>query len=319
MTDAELRQEGAPKELDNTMRVQFRECPRKLYWFLRGFTWKGKPAYFTAGSSWHIFIESYYLSAEADRKERIIGSIEKAYRFYQENIGEAIPRDSDKWENLEQLMLLYADTYPKEPWRMISGETGWLWPIDSKRMYGGSLDGYLEWPGYGTLAIEEKTVGMYLTDSYIAQWSFSPQVTGIIWGLTGHLGTEVFGCLMNLASKVLPKWSTYDDEPPRTKSKRTTPQFTRRLEKRSRARLIEFRDEVIRDFDYLENEFHRWSWPMSVNPIECVGGIGKKACLFKDVCMLPVHFTEVDPLEFSYITLRTEKWEPWNRRKGEDK
>jgi len=309
MTDNELRLQGPPIELDNTMRVQFRECPRKLYWFMRGFTWKGKPAYFISGSSWHIFIEEYYLTAEADRKERIVGSIEKAYAFYRANIGEAIPSDKDKWDSIEQLMLLYADIYRTEPWKMISGETGWLWPVDSRRMYGGSLDGYIEWPGYGTLAIEQKTVGMYLSDSYIAQWSFSPQVTGIIWGLSEHIGGEIFGCLMNLASKVLPG----------PKSKRTTPQFTRRLEKRSQARLIEFKDEVLRDFDLLEAEWLRWSWPMSVNPIECVGGIGKKPCLFKDVCTLPIHFTQVDPLEFSYIGLRAEKWEPWKRTKGEDK
>lgn len=314
MTDEELKIQGPPKILDNTMRTEYRSCPRRFYYFRRGYTYAGNPIYFTSGTTWHLFQEQWHLNSDLEHPLRVQKAIMSAHDFYQENIGNTnnsfeIPKN-DSWENLEQLMNMYIVNYPREPWRMVSGETGWLWPIDPSRglSYGGSLDGYIEWPGFGTLAIENKTVGMYIGDNYLNQWAFAPQVTGIIWGLSEFLGGEVFGCLMNLTSKII--------SGPR--SKRSTPQFTRRLERRSEARLSEFKSEIIRDFDLLEMEWESWVWPMTVNPIECAGGIGRKPCLFKDLCMLPIHFTEIVPEEFSHIKLRTEEWLPWERKSSYD-
>jgi len=310
MTDEELKAEGPPKELDNTMRSEWRSCPRRFYWNRRGFTWRGKPAYFAAGIAWHQFIEDYYTLLQAPQVGHIMATeaaIKGAQEVYLKELGDVEPSKNDTFENMEALMRLYASTYTSEPWKLVSGETGWLWPLDSKHLYGGSVDGYIEWPGYGTLAIENKTVGMYLNESYINQWAYSPQITGIIWGLTGFLGQEVFGCLMNMASKVMRG----------PKSKAQTPQFTRRLEKRSKARLDEFRLEVLRDFEDIEREYDRWVWPMTTNPIECAGGVGRKPCLYKEICLLPIPFQEIDPLEYSYIIMSEEKWQPWKREGGQ--
>jgi len=311
MTNEELFNQGPPKILDNTMRTDWRLCPRRFYWNSRGYTYKGKPIYFTSGSAWHLFIERYYTYLPSEPQAlAAIAAIHEAKTFYRDNsIGDIEVPKTDAWENLEQLMRLYAETYPAESWILLSGETGWLWPIHPELMYGGSLDGYIEWPGYGILAIENKTVGMYLNESYVNQWSFAPQITGILWGLEGLLGKQPFGCLMNLASK----------QPRSPKSKATTPQFTRRLEKRTSVQLKEFTNEVIRDHNDLKKEWERWVWPRTVNPIECAGGIGRKRCLYADLCLTPLPFTEIDPLTTAnHIALRDKPWEPWKRKGGQE-
>ena len=109
---------------------------------------------------------------------------------------------------------------------------------------------------------------------------------------------------MNIANKMVPG----------PRSKRTTPLFTRKLEKRSPNQLKEFEAEVLHDFKLIEDEWENWVWPKTVDPGECVGRVGRAPCLFRHICLTPVPFEEIDPLNFQGIKLRTGVWEPWKRR-----
>ena len=170
---------------------------------------------------------------------------------------------------------------------------------------GGSLDAYLEWPGYGLLVLENKTTGSYLTDNYIDSWSFSSQVTQYIWYLTQLQGKEIFGCLMNMACKRIPKKKTPDAL------------FARDLQKRSPFQLEEFEEEVFAQIKDIEKEWNRWLWPRTRNHVECAGGIGKSPCLFRPLCKAQTKPWDLeDPTSFEGIVWREGPWEPW-KRKGE--
>ncbi len=316
MTPEELRSQGPPDTLDNTLRSMYRSCPRKMYWFKRGYDYKGdsKPVYFTWGSAWHEMLNHFY-SCVKDNVEDMGHfdhicqvSLEVGKRYWEENLGPIETYKPNDLETLEKLWFLYTEHYPMEPWTLIAGEIGWKWPIGVGRgrevWYGGSMDGYIEWPGYGTLAIEHKSTGAWISEAYLAQWSYSPQITGTIWGLTQLQGKEIFGCLMNIANKMVPG----------PRSKRTTPLFARKLEKRSPNQLKEFEQEVLHDFKLINDEWDDWVWPKTVDPGECVGRVGRAPCLFRHICITPIPFEEIDPLTFQGIKLREGEWKPWERR-----
>lgn len=307
MTSEELKAQGPPTTLDNTLRTTYRGCPRKLYWLLRGYDYESgtKPAYFIFGSAFTEMQDHWYKN----------GSYEKALQagkdYWEANIEGKETFKPDNLETLEGLWKLYVERYPTEPWKLIAGEVGWRFPIGEVKgktlWYGGSMDGYVEWEGYGFLVLENKTTGGWLSTIYLAQWAYAPQITGYIWGLTQLVGKEeggVFGCLMNLSCKNLPG----------PRSKRTTDQFARKLEQRSSSALKEFEDEVLDDFRLITDEWERWIWKKTVDPGECVGRPGRSACLYRHICVTPIPFEEIDPLTFQGIKLRESEWRPWERR-----
>lgn len=314
MDNYELEQEGFPLTWDNTMRVMGKVCPRKLYWFLRRYDYANRPAYFTWGSAWHEILRTWYSfvdKPEPDSPEWWVLASESI------KAGEAIwdaeahpDQGNNKRASLENIFTRYLDTYPVEPWKLVEGgaEAGWQWPLpDSPWLLGGAIDLYIDWPGYGTLPLEIKTSGSYLGDSFITQWAFSPQITGYIWYVSQLRGEEIFGCLVNMATKQIPgpnaKW--------------TTPPFSRSLETRSNFQLSEFISDYRRDIEEIEDlRWKRWHWPKTTDTINCSGGTGKAACLFKSLCLTDGDYLDHDPLTFQGIVLREEKWEPW-KREGE--
>ncbi|KKN39831.1 hypothetical protein LCGC14_0739430 [marine sediment metagenome] len=305
MTPEELRSQGPPTTLDNTLRSMYRGCPRKDYWFLRGYDYKEgtKPAYFIFGSAFTEMQDYWYKNLGDDE-----GALKAGKEYWEIHIEGKETFKPDNLETLEGLWKLYIERYPSEPWNLIAGEVGWRFPIGERDgrilWYGGSMDGYVEWPGYGFLVLENKTTGGWLSRPYLAQWAYSPQVTGYIWGLTQLKGEEIFGCLMNLSCKNLPG----------PRAKRTTAQFARPLEQRSTVALEEFEAEVIDDFRLISEEWDRWIWKKTIDPGECVGRPGRSACLFRYICRTPIPFEEIDPLTFQGIKLRKGVWEPWKRR-----
>ncbi len=316
MTSAELKALGPPTTLDNTLRTTYRGCPRKEYWFLRGYDYKEgtKPAYFIFGSAFTEMQDHWYKN-EGDYE----GSLKAGQEYWNANIEGKETFKPDNLETLEGLWKLYTEHYPMEPWTLIDGEVGWRFPIGERNgevlWYGGSMDGYIEWPGYGFLVLENKTTGGWIASNYIAQWSYSPQVTGYIWGLTQLKGEEIFGCLMNMSCKNLPAPPKILKNGNEAKRKaRTTPQFGRKLEQRSTVALEEFESEVLDDFRLIHEEWDRWTWKKSIDPGECVGRPGRSACLYRHICITPIPFEEIDPLTFQGIKLRKGVWEPWKRR-----
>uniref|UniRef100_A0A6M3LLR5 PD-(D/E)XK nuclease superfamily protein n=1 Tax=viral metagenome TaxID=1070528 RepID=A0A6M3LLR5_9ZZZZ len=296
-TDQKLREKGPPITYDNTIMAQANECKRKLYWFLRGYDYQDTPAYFAFGRVWEVVLDTwsggkvtYEEAIEAGRKEW-------------ESSGVQAGKNYDTFENLEALFKLYTETYPSEPFKIIGAEKGWEWPIPGTNWFlGGSLDTFIEWPGYGIMVKENKTLGIYLTDNYISQWTYSDQVAGYIWYLTQLKGAEVYGCLMDLAYKKILKGTG------------TTPQFYRSLETRSEQQLNEFIERSCEVIEDIHHAWDRWTWPKTKNPINCVGGIGKSSCLFRGVCLSEAHFTKIDPLMYQGIVAREGEWEPWTRK-----
>lgn len=309
MRDDELRALGPPTKFDNTLGTTFMDCPRKFYWWKRGFNYTARPSYFAFGSAWGIAQGIWHSSqgphldpSDPAFGEAVMAAFGAAKTYFLDaGVSAAPPNDL---ATLEQLFIRYVDTYQHEPFSIVEGgaEKGWLWPLPSTPYFlGGSIDQYIQWEPFGTLVKEDKTTGIYLNDAYIRQWAFANQVTGYIWYVTNLRGGDCFGCLMNMASKRIPKTTSGK-----------TPQFARQLEKRSEAQLKEFEIDWIYRIHLIEDSYDKWYWPKTMNAINCVGGIGKSPCLYQPLCLSELPFTELDPLQFSGIIEDDTPWEPWD-------
>ena len=320
MLDEQLRESQFPRIWDNTMKTTLWTCPRKFYWFQRGYDYATRPAYFTWGSAWQEILVYWYenmpegwLDPKSPAYWVIANSaLEKGQEFYQNNIGATEPNTENSLGNLEDIWVNYLREHPSEPWKMIPGgsEVGWVWPIKGTDYFmAGSLDGYIEWDPYGVLVLENKSTGEYLSDGFVSRWDFSPQITGYVWYLAELRGHEnVFGALMNLVTK----------KRPGPKSSWKTPRTTRSLVKKSKDELAEFREQTLWTIELAETYWKNWFWPKTQDPTYCTGGTGKAPCLYKHVCNIDgIPYTKFDPLTISGITLRDEAWEPWTRRGGQ--
>jgi len=313
-TDEEMRSAGPPERYDNTMLTTSDSCMRKFYFFWRGLDFKQKPSYFTFGSAWQRGQEVWY-TTPGEIEDRLGAAITAAEQYWEDDGG--IENNNDTKENLKYLLMFYAIEYETESWQIIAPagkmELGFEFPIEGTPYYlCGAIDGYISWPGYGLLVLENKTAGVYLGDSYMSQWSFSPQVTQYFWGLGKATGEEPFGVLMNIASKKLTKKAIQE-----FKQNMVLPEniFMRNLEKRSRFQIEEFEDHTIAAIREIVREWDRWLWPKTKDHMQCSGGIGKSPCLFKRLCLADIHPWEMEEQELlgPEIKWRGEKWEPWKR------
>jgi hypothetical protein len=289
------------------MLSQLDDCRRKFYWFYRGLDYAHTPAYFTFGKAWEVALDTWY-SPQVDATwspEQIDAHKERALLAAKAKWDEdgTIGSRNDTWENLEKLFGLYVETYPTDPFKVIGMEKGWEFPLQGTPYWlAGSLDGYADWQPYGGLIVENKTFGGYMNDQYIRQWNFSGQVTNYIWFGTQIRGDELFGCLMNMGSKKIPVKKEPDNL------------FARDLQKRTPFELEEFIEGILQTFEEFKLEWERWTWKKTGNQVQCVGGMGRSACLFQPLCSLDCKPGEVpDPTSFEGITWRKEKWEPWKR------
>lgn len=312
MLDHELRKEGIPPIWDATLLSMTWKCPRMLYWFLRRVDYNGeaKPSYFSWGSAAQEMLTKWYEISTEDRLNHTQSAIDEALDAgltYWDKEGIDKP-PNDTRAGLIKVFEAYVDFYPNEPWELIKdgGELGWQWPLAGTDFsLGGSLDGYIHWPGYGNLILENKTSGQYLSDSYIGQWAFSTQITNYIWFLNQLQGKQAFGCLVNMLTKNIPG----------PKSNWKTPRFTRILETRSPAALKNFTEQATYTIDGAQTMWDQWYFPKTLDHINCSGGAGISACKMKRVCLIDeVPFTELDPpAMFDYLKYRETPWQPWTR------
>jgi len=312
LSDSELKSKGPPTTWDNTMLTTADGCLRKLYWFLRGVDYELVPAYFTYGKVFQEMLNVWYLPESIGHSRPFIEmETEEAFHFIEEILQHGrrewdkdSPREdkTNNWLMCKQLMQLYIQQYPTEDWKVVAMETGWEWPIKGTPYFlAGSLDGYIEWNPYGLLVLEDKTTGMYMSDTYISSWEFSSQVTQYVWYLSQLQGREIFGCLMNMASKRIPKKKIPENL------------FARSLEKRSPDQLNRFEKATVQLIEDINREWDRWTFRKTKDNIQCVGGIGKSACLFRPLCSAEDEFYNINPLQFPGIVARDGEWSPWKR------
>jgi len=314
MLDSELKQSKFPLIWDATLLSMIWSCPRAFYWFMRRVDYAGeaKPPYFTWGASFQEILSAWYSLPEEQRLDNVEQAKEIALdaglqMWDKEGIDKP---PSDTRDGLIRIFSDYIEFYPTEPWHIVKGgaELGWMYPLRETPYYlAGSLDGYVNWPGYGILILENKTSGRYLSDNYISQWAFSPQITNYIWYLTQLRQKEAFGCLVNMICKIVPG----------AKANWSTPRFTRSLETRSKVALQEFENQVLYTIQQAEDFWNDWYFPKTLNHVNCAGGPGTAPCKMKRICLLDEPFTELDPpAMYSYLKYRDTEWKPWER-KGE--
>lgn len=304
--DKAMREAGPPTTYDWTLLSQFVGCARKFYWFYRGLDYVSIPAYFTFGKAWQATLDAWYTNQTVDGMSptEIFTKGEEALEsgrrvWLEDNPVQNPPND---WATHQELFKYYIGNFPVEPFKVIGAEKGWIWPLaGTPYSLGGSLDDYILWEPFGFCVMENKTTGTYLTDQYIEGWSFSNQVTGYIWFLTQFKGEEIFGCLMNMATKRIPKKKTPEHL------------FGRNLEKRDEFDFEKYEEKVRIIIADIEREWDRWVWPTSANQIECVGGIGKSPCLFKALCKTKLDIQDIQPLGYRGLKWREEEWKPWER------
>ena len=308
MLNQELKNQPFPNTWDATMLTMFWQCPRSFYWFLRGVDYNtlNRPAFFSWGSAFQEMLTYWYANTEnLSFKERFDRALTAGLQYWDNEAEDNPPLNTRA--GLIKIFEAYVDFYPSEPWNLVKGggELGWVWPLNKDYYLGGSLDGYITWPGYGTLILENKTSGGYLSDLYISQWAYSTQITNYIWYLTQLLRKDkAFGCLVNMITKVLPG----------VRAKWKTPRFTRSLETRSVTALENFQQQAFKTIDRAKGCWNTWNWPKTFNHINCSGGAGISACKMRRICLLDEPFEELDPpLRYDYLEYRKEVWAPWAR------
>lgn len=303
-----------PTSFDNTMLTTFPSCNRKFYLFWLGLDYKETPSYFTFGRVWQQALEKWY-TTKGEQAYRLTAAIELAEKEWRDAGSPSGTRDNI--ENLKFMLMLYAIEYETEPWEVLlhdgKMELGFEFPLQGTPwMLSGAIDGYIHWGAYGKLVLEDKTSGVGLTDNYMAQWSFSSQVTQYYWGLTQLLGEAPFGVLMNCA------WKGVSEKAKMAFRKDLViPEgmFSRNLEKRSAFKMREFEKVTKLLIEDINREFDRMVWPKTKDVLQCVGGLGKSPCLYRRICL-----ADVDPWDMSDeqlvgsdLRMREDLWEPWKR------
>ena len=317
MENHELIAQGPPKTIDNTIRSTFKQCPRKLYWFLRRFDYSPelKPAYFVWGAAWQEILTSWYNIDEQTvpgthpHMMRAAHALAAGWTYWDK---EGCTESASNTRKLFELKWeFYIREYPQEMWTFTkeSMEVGWQFPLRGTDYFlGGSLDGRVYWPSMGILFLENKTSGSYLGDNAIASWNYSPQVKGYNWYGHQTLGDEFYGVLMNLMTK----------QHPGPRSQWTTPLFARSIVKLEPWHIDEFETDVRYDIELLERAYEDWHWPMTTDFNNCTGGAGKAPCLFRHLCLSDQHFTEANPLQYHGIVELETAWEPWKRESSQE-
>lgn len=301
-----------PTIWDNTMRMSFRSCPRKFFFFLQGYDYASRPSFFIWGEAWHEILRKWYSVPHSwdpsDPGYWVVAAEAIASGLAIWDDAQIEDRNNDIRDNLEVIFMSYLAHYPFEPWKVIElgAETGWLWPIaGTPYELGGSLDARIEWEDYGVLPREDKTSGGYLSDSFVSQWYYSPQVLTYIWYENQLTGGD--SCLVNMATKNVPG----------PRSKWNTPRFYRITVQADQFILEEHIEGFLHDIEYAKQLWDRNYFPKSTDPTNCIGGIGKSPCLFKDYCRAKAgrnEWMKMDLSQFSSkIIKRKEAWEPWKR------
>lgn len=314
MDDTVMREAGPIDTGDNTIISNYVKCHRKLYWFLRRYVRERTPSYFTFGRGFGQGINKYHemQGKNFSWDERRLAAAKEAAQIWHKEDPFIRPGDkSNTLENMLLLLKLYCETYQDdEDWIVIASETGFRLPIPgSPFYYAGSLDCYIQWPNLGLLLREDKTVGDYITDNYLAQWTHASQVTGYIWALGSVIGEEPYGCLMNIASK--------------RNRKVPSDRFARQLETRTEWKISRFMEETVKIMEQIANEWEDWCWAKTGerDPISCAGGMGRGPCEYRSLCLL-----DMDPWNFppsySFSVAGLEEtirpWAPWEREGTDD-
>jgi len=305
MLDHELREQGPPEEFDNTILSNYCECPRQLYWFLRGIDYVNTPPYFITGRALGAGLNAFY-ETEGPLQLRTIKMIQAAEELWNEESPE--PGQNDNIDNLRRMLKDYANAYPRENWTQESGhgELGFAFPIAGTEIYyAGSVDAYIKWPGYGVLIREDKSTGGYLGINYQSHWGRASQVTGYLWAVGQMIGEAPFGALINMLSK--------------RKSKNPEDQFARNIITKSDWQLAEFMAQTVRIADRIRSEWDNWTWNKEGERvyIKCVGGAGRSPCLYNSLCLQEQDPWELDDAGYDYTeeyALREGKWAPWERQ-----
>jgi len=311
-----------PDKIDNTMRAMFRTCPRKYMFFRAGVRTKIRPMYFTWGEVWHEFLREWYtLEDELAPQNRGIcteqyyAAIEVALErtkilWHKHDI---IQDDKNNLVTLEETARRYCAEYPSEPWHVIKGavEGGFVWPLKKypgfiqDYYYGGALDLYIDWPQYGQLVLENKSVGEWITQGVIERWDYSNQVWGYSWFLHQLTG-EAFGVLVNIASKLTAKAGK-------------TPKFSRVVVTKTPYALEEFEQGLVSDILYLQHLYETKVFPRSSDAMECTGGMGRASCQYKRICRTSIPLERIDISQFPDYIITDEPWAPWERQRELEK
>jgi hypothetical protein len=305
MLDTKLKQNGPPDTFDNTILSNYCECPRQCYWFFRGIDYVNVPPYFIFGRALGAGLNAYY-ETEGPTQLRTLKMILEAENLWNEEAPE--PGRNDNIENLRRILKDYAQAYPEENWHQEShhGELGFAFPIPGTEIYyAGSVDAYIEWPGYGVLIREDKSTGGYLGTNYQSHWARASQVTGYLWAIAQMIGEAPFGALINMISK--------------RKSKNPEDQFARNIVTKSEWQLNEFMHQTVGIADRIRREWDDWQWRKEGERvyIKCVGGAGRSPCLYNSLCLKEIDPWELDEQGYDYeeeYALRSEKWAPWERK-----
>ena len=316
MKDSIARDQGFPKKWDQTM---FRySCKRKFYlWYLRRLDYRITPPYFIWGQAWQEQLSSWYGHPELDYEERINLAISVGQKHWEDS--GTLEGKYDKPDSLRTILMFYSLQYEFEPFEIVAldnkVELGFEIPFPPRPeiLICGAVDGYINWPSFGPMVLENKSSGMDVYQQrYLNQWKYDPQPMTYYWALSETIGEEPYGVLMNLTSKkvtqaMLKAFQSNGEIPAKL--------FCRDIIRKSQFNVQEFYRSVSRSIEDFERQWDQWEWPKTYDVINCVGGIGKSPCPYQKLCLMEADPWELedDEILIEGLEFKDEPWAPWER------
>ncbi len=260
---------------DNTMHNTYRICPRKFYWsIVRGFEPNRKSSALAFGSAWHMFLEIYLKTRDADT------AIKEAIRI----LIEADANDTKR--NPNTLVILadqYQQTFDANEWEVIDTEMFGAIKIGNF-IYGAKIDAVIK-DGKYIKGIEHKTASM-MPANYFDMWRMASQTRGY-FNVLKKLLPDARSLIINVAHIV------------------KVPQFHREEMRWSKAQNIDWELTQLNTNIQIKNDFETGIWEQRTE--SCIGKYG--ACPFINLCKESCRYQDVVPLKAEF---KPRKWEPFH-------
>lgn len=176
-----------------------------------------------------------------------------------------------------QLLSTYFNTYPTEPFQVISCEQPFTIILKGDVIYTVKLDAFAVMDGL-KYVIENKTTSR-TPDQYFPHFELDGQTTGYVLAASRHLHEDIAGVIVNLLKKPTAK---------------QPPMAYRDIFRRTSQQLSEYEDEIVAKDMAIRTRLASAA-PWEKNTKEC-HRVGQYTCQYKPLCM-----GTVDQLEEFYI------------------
>jgi len=291
-----------PDTIDHTAGSLLDECDRAYYYFvIRGLRPVYERDYFISGKAWDRALGRLNDSTldKADRLTQARLAIRETWAHSKcEYVHENRAPD-----NLIHLLDLFIENYGFDhEYEILESNIYFRFPYKDF-FIGGEIDAYIDWPGLGVIADENKTTNGVISDAYLAGFflgGYANQLKTYNWACR-QITENLWGNRVNIASLAIPK---------RKSTQRTL--FQSLLIQPPEQEILDVLELYERRMGRLRENWKLWSWPKCGT--HCEGGWGFSACDYRFICKISTRLGEEEVIPQQY---RVADWRPWEGQKGD--